>query len=139
MIFRDPQALLEDKEINPNPKANNRAVIWVAHGNSLLRCHPIHLRNLSDKETLLAQLKGLEPVVSFKNKSDMVERLGKGTFTDLTKTTPSQDDLSVADTQDVPEISSSLDSSSHAHSTRDVPEPSSFVPSANAHGGESEH
>ena len=37
-------------------------VVWVSHGNKLIRCHPTQLRRCSEREVSIASLKGLVQV-----------------------------------------------------------------------------
>ena len=34
-------------------------VVWLSHGNKLIRCHPTQLRRCSEREVSIASLKGL--------------------------------------------------------------------------------
>ena len=39
--------------------AGQISVVWVSHGNKLIRCHPTQLRRCSEREVSIASLKGL--------------------------------------------------------------------------------
>ena len=68
-------------------------VVWVSHGNKLIRCHPPQLRQCSEREVSIASLKGLVQVSMPTIVTELTNALSPGQYEDLSTSLPTRDDL----------------------------------------------
>ena len=68
-------------------------VVWVSHGNKLIRCHPTQLRRCSEREVSLASLKGLVHIAMPTSVAELKKGLSPGQYEDLSTNLPTRDDL----------------------------------------------
>ena len=68
-------------------------VVWLSHGNKLLRCHPTQLRRCSEREVSIASLKGLVQVSMPTSVTELTNALSPGQYEDLSTDLPTGDDL----------------------------------------------
>ena len=66
-------------------------VVWVFHGNKLIRCHP--LRRCSEREVSIASLKGLVQISMPTTVTELTNALSPGQDEDLSTNLPTRDDL----------------------------------------------
>ena len=67
-------------------------VVWVSHGNKLIRCHPTQLRRCSEREISIASLKGLVQVSMPTSVSELTNALSPGQYEDWPTNLPTRDD-----------------------------------------------
>ena len=68
-------------------------VVWVSHGNKLIRCHPTQLRRCSEREVSIASLNGLVQVSMPTSVTELTNALSRGQYEDLSTSLPTGDDL----------------------------------------------
>ena len=68
-------------------------VVYVSHGNKLIRCHPTQLRRCSEREVSIASLKGLVQVSLPTSVTELTNALSSGQYEDLSTSLPTRDDL----------------------------------------------
>ena len=68
-------------------------VVWVSHGNKLIRCHPTQLRRCSEREVSIASLKGLVQMSMPTSVTELTNALSLGQDQDLSRHLPTRDDL----------------------------------------------
>ena len=68
-------------------------VVWVSHGNKLIRCHPSQLRRCSEREVSIASLKGLVQVSMPTSVTELTNALSPGQYEDLSASLPTGDDM----------------------------------------------
>ena len=68
-------------------------VVWVSHGNKLIRCRPTQLRRCSEREVSIASVKGLVQVSMPTSVTELTNALSPGQYEDLSTTLPTRDDL----------------------------------------------
>ena len=68
-------------------------VVWVSHGNKLIRCHPTQLRRCSEREVSIASVKGLVQVSMPTSVTELTNSLSPGQYEDLSTSLPTRDDL----------------------------------------------
>ena len=68
-------------------------VVWVSHGNKLIRCHPTQLRRCSEGEVSLASLKSLVHIAMPTSVTELTNALSPGQYEDLSTNLPTRDDL----------------------------------------------
>ena len=68
-------------------------VVWLSHGNKLIRCHPTQLRRCSEREVSIASLKGLVQISVPASVTELTNALSPGQFEDLSTDLPTRDDL----------------------------------------------
>ena len=68
-------------------------VVWLSHGNKLIRCHPTQLRRCSERETSIASLKGLVQISIPTSVTELTNALSPGQYEDLSTSLPTRDDL----------------------------------------------
>ena len=68
-------------------------VVWVSHGNKLIRCHPAQVRRCSEREVSIASLKGLVQVSMPTSVTELTNALSPGQYEDLSTSLPTRDDL----------------------------------------------
>ena len=91
-----------------------RAIIWVVNGSQLIRGHPVHFRNLSERENQISLLKGETLQLDSTGISRLLDSVKSGKYVDLTKQVVSETQLQSADIKGTPiqvEGSSSASSS----------------------------
>ena len=67
-------------------------VVWVSHGNKLIRCHPTQHRRCSEREVSIASLKGLVQISMPTSVTEMTSAFYPGQYEDLSTNLPTQDD-----------------------------------------------
>ena len=67
-------------------------VVWVSHGNKLIRCHPTQHRRCSEREVSIASLKGLVQISMPMSVTEMTSAFSPGQYEDLSTNLPTQDD-----------------------------------------------
>ena len=67
-------------------------VVWVSHGNKLIRCHPTQHRRCSEREVSIASLKGLVQISMPMSVTEMTSAFSPGQYEDLSTNLPVQDD-----------------------------------------------
>ena len=65
-------------------------VVWVSHGNQLIRCHPTQLRRCSEREVSIASLVHISMPTSV---TELTSALSPGQYEDLSTDLPTRDDL----------------------------------------------
>ena len=55
-------------------------VVWMSHGNKLIRCHPTQLRRCSEREVSIASLKGLVQVSMPTSVTELTNGLSPGQY-----------------------------------------------------------
>ena len=68
-------------------------VVWVSHGNKLIRCHPTQLRRCSEREVSIATLKGLVQISVPTSVTELTNALSPGQYEDLSTHLPTRDGL----------------------------------------------
>ena len=68
-------------------------VVWVSHGNKLIRCHLTQLRRCSEREVSIASLKGLVQVSMPTSVTELTNALSPGQYEDLSTSLPTREDL----------------------------------------------
>ena len=68
-------------------------VVWVSHGNKLVRCRLTQLRRCSETEVSMASLKGLVQVSMPTSVTALTNALSPGQYEDLSTSLPTRDDL----------------------------------------------
>ena len=68
-------------------------VVWVSHGNKLIRCHPTQLRRCSEREVSNASLKGLVQISLPTSVTELTKALSPGQYEDLSTILPPRDDV----------------------------------------------
>ena len=68
-------------------------VVWVSHGNKLIRCHPTQLRRCNDREVSIACLKGLVQISVPTSVTELTNALSPGQNEDLSTNLKTRDDL----------------------------------------------
>ena len=68
-------------------------VVWVSHGNKLIRCYPAQLRRCSQREVSIASLKGLVQGSMPTSVTELTNALSPGQYEDLSTSLPTRDDL----------------------------------------------
>ena len=68
-------------------------VVWLSHGNKLIRCHPTQLRRCSEREVSIASLKGLVQISVPTSVTELTNALSPGQYEDLSTDLPTRDDL----------------------------------------------
>ena len=68
-------------------------VVWLSHGNKLIRCHPAQLRRCSEREVPIASLKGLVQISAPTSVTELTNALSPGQYEDLSTDLPTGDDL----------------------------------------------
>ena len=68
-------------------------VVWVSHGNKLIRCHPIQLRRCCERKISIASLKGLVQISIPTSVTGLTNALSPGQYEDLSTSLPTRDDL----------------------------------------------
>ena len=68
-------------------------VVWLSHGNKLIRCHPAQLRRCSEREVSIASLKGLVQMSVPTSVTELTNALSPGQYEDLSTDLPTRDDL----------------------------------------------
>ena len=68
-------------------------VVWVSHGNKLIRCHPTQPRRCSEREASIASLKGLVQVSMPTSVTELTSALSPGQYEDLSTNLPTRDGL----------------------------------------------
>ena len=68
-------------------------VVWLSHGNKLMRCHPTQLRRCSEREVSIASLKGLVQISVPTSVTELTNALSPGQHEDLSTDLPTRDDL----------------------------------------------
>ena len=68
-------------------------VVWLSHGNKLIRCHPTQLRRCSEREISIASLKGLVQISIPTSVTELTNALSPGPYEDLSTSLPTGDDL----------------------------------------------
>ena len=68
-------------------------VVWLSHGNKLIRCHPIQLRRCSEREISIASLKGLVQISIPTSVTELTNALSPGQYEDLSTSLPTGSDL----------------------------------------------
>ena len=58
-------------------------VVWLSHGNKLIRCHPTQLRRCSEREKSIASLKGLVQISVSTSVTELTNALSPGHYEDL--------------------------------------------------------
>ena len=69
------------------------SVVWLSHGNKLIRCHPTQLRRCSEREISIASLKGLVQFSVPTSVTELTNALSPGQYEDLSTSLPTRDDL----------------------------------------------
>ena len=72
-------------------------VVWLSHGNKLIRCHPTQLRRCSEREVSIASLKGLVQISVPTSVTELTNALSLGQYEDLSTDLPTGDDLREVD------------------------------------------
>ena len=68
-------------------------VVWLSHGNKLIRCHPTQLRRCSEREVSIASLKDLVQISVPTSVTELTNALSPGQYEDLSTDLPIRDDL----------------------------------------------
>ena len=68
-------------------------VVWLSHGNKLIRCHPTQLRRCSEREISIASLKSLVQISIPTSVTELTNALSPGQYEDLSTSLPTRDDL----------------------------------------------
>ena len=68
-------------------------VVWLSHGNKLIRCHPTQLRRCSEREVSIASLKGLVQISVPTSVTELTNALSPGQYEDWSTDLPTRDDL----------------------------------------------
>ena len=68
-------------------------VVWVSHGNKLIRCHPTQFRRCSEREVSIASLKGLVQVPVPTSVTELTNAMSPRQHEDLSTNLPTRDDL----------------------------------------------
>ena len=68
-------------------------VVWLSHGNKLIRCHPTQLRRCSEREVSIASLTGLVQISVQKSVTELTNAWSPGQYEDLSTDLPTRDDL----------------------------------------------
>ena len=68
-------------------------VVWVSHGNKLIRCHPTQLRRCREREVSIASLKCLVQISMPTSVTELTNALSSGEYEDLSTNLPTRDDL----------------------------------------------
>ena len=68
-------------------------VVWLSHGNKLIRCHPTQLRRCSEREISIAFLKGLVQISMPTSVTELMSALSPGQYEDLSTNLRTRDDL----------------------------------------------
>ena len=68
-------------------------VVWLSHGNKLIRCHPTQLRRCSEREISIASLKGLVQISIPTSVTELTNAVSPGQYEDLSTNLPTGDDL----------------------------------------------
>ena len=68
-------------------------VVWLSHGNKLIRCHPTQLRRCSGREISVASLKGLVQISVPTSVTELTNALSPGQYEDMSTDLPTGDDL----------------------------------------------
>ena len=68
-------------------------VVWVSHGNKLIRCHPTQLRRCSERDVSIASLKGLVQISMPTSVTELTNALSPGQYENLSANLPTRDDL----------------------------------------------
>ena len=68
-------------------------VVWLSHGNKLIRCHPTQLRRCSEREISMASLKGLVQISIPTSVTELTNAPSPGQYEDLSTSLPTRDDL----------------------------------------------
>ena len=63
-------------------------VVWVSHGNKLIRCHPTQLRRCSEREVSIASLKCLVQISVPTSVTELTNALSPGQYEDLSTDLP---------------------------------------------------
>ena len=63
-------------------------VVWLSHGNKLIRCHPTQLRRCSEREVSIASLKGLVQISVPTSVTELTNALSPGHYEDLSTDLP---------------------------------------------------
>ena len=73
--------------------AGQIGVVWLSHGNKLIRCHPTQVRRCSEREVSIASLKGLVQISIPTSVTELTKALSPGQYEDLSTNLPTGDDL----------------------------------------------
>ncbi|CAK0817744.1 unnamed protein product, partial [Prorocentrum cordatum] len=76
-----PARVLVQEKRHIDGRARVTSVVWIAHGNTLIRCAPEHLRPASETEKMLTELK--KQASLGKTMTEILETAKAGTFEDL--------------------------------------------------------
>ena len=68
-------------------------VVWLSHGNKLIRCHPTQLRRCSERDISIASLKGLVQISIPTSVTELTNALSPGQYEGLSTSLPTGDDL----------------------------------------------
>ena len=68
-------------------------VVWVSHGNKLIRCHPAQLRRCSEREVSTASLNSLAQISMPTSVTELTNASSPGHYEDLSTNLPTRDDL----------------------------------------------
>ena len=68
-------------------------VVWVSHGNKLIRCHPTQLRRCREREVSIASLKCLVQISMPTSVTELTNALSSGQYEDLSTNLQTRDDL----------------------------------------------
>ena len=68
-------------------------VVWLSHGNKLIRCHTTQLRRCSEREVSIASLKGLVQISVPTSVTELTNALSPEQYEDLSTDLPTGDDL----------------------------------------------
>ena len=68
-------------------------VVWLSHGNKLIRCHPTQLRRCSEREISIVSLKGLVQISIPTSVTELTNPLSPGQYEGLSTSLPTRDDL----------------------------------------------
>ena len=68
-------------------------VVWLSHGNKLIRCHPTQLRRCSEREISIASLGGLVQISIPTSVTELTNVVPPGQYEDLSTSLPTRDDL----------------------------------------------